>query len=70
MDTKNKKWETLGDIEREKWCELATDYLIEMVRIPLSDDVWATDKYSEIIDEKAKELWESEQSDRLADLAE
>lgn len=70
MNIRNEKWETLSDSEREKWQEIATEYLIEMAWLPLSDDVWATDKYADIIDEKAQELWENDRDDRLASLAE
>jgi hypothetical protein len=70
MSIWKEKWETLTDTEREKWYEIATEYLIDMAWLPLSDDVWATDKYADIIEEKAQELWESERDDRLASLAE
>jgi len=64
------KWQDLGEVEREKWYESATDSLIESGRLPLSDDVWATDKYAEIIEEKAQELWEDYRDEYLASLAE
>lgn len=70
MNIRNEKWETLSEEEREKWQERAIDYLIDMAWLPLSDDVWATDKYAERIDEKAQELWEDDRDDRLASLAE
>lgn len=70
MSIWKEKWETLTDIERETWHEIATEYLVEMARLPLSDDVWATDKYADIIEETAKQFWESERDDRLASLAE
>lgn len=53
------EWEAISDTEREVWWEKAIDYLLRMAWMPLTDDVWATDKYSEQIDAKAKDLWES-----------
>ena len=53
------EWEAISDTERKVWWEKAIDYLLRMAWIPLTDDVWATDKYSEQIDAKAKDLWES-----------
>lgn len=70
MSIWKEKWETLNDIERELWYEIATEYLVDSARLPLSDDVWATDKYADIIEETAQEMWESERDDRLASLAE
>lgn len=42
----------------ERFEESAIQHLIDSVRIPLSDDVWATDKYSDIIAQTAQEMWE------------
>lgn len=56
----NETWETISETERERWHEKATDYLIEYGWLPLSDDVWATDKYADRIEIKAQELWENE----------
>lgn len=64
------KWEDLSEEEREKWYESAADKLIDDGWLPLSDDVWATDKYADRIEEKAKELWEDYKEDYLASLAE
>jgi hypothetical protein len=40
---------------------MATEYLVAHNIIPLSDEVWATDKYMDKIYAKANELWEDEQ---------
>ncbi len=45
----------------EKYEERATKMLIESAWLPLSDDVWATDKYSDVIADKAQQLWEDDQ---------
>ena len=42
----------------ERFEESAIQNLINSVRIPFTDDVWATDKYSELISDKAQEMWE------------
>lgn len=44
----------------EKYWEKAIDALVGSAWLPLSDDVWATDKYDDRIAEKAQELWENE----------
>jgi hypothetical protein len=67
---KQVKWQDLSDEVREEWCETATEWLVDNGWLPLSDDVWATDKYAERIEEKAQEMYEDEQYDRLASLAE
>lgn len=45
----------------EKYWERATDELVDSAWLPLSDDVWATDKYDDVIAEKAESLWEKDQ---------
>jgi hypothetical protein len=64
------KWQDLSDEVRETWCERATEWLVERCWLPLSDDVWATDKYADRIESKAEEMYEDDQADRLASLAE
>ena len=68
-NTMTKTWEKLSDVEQDRWREKATDYLIEMARIPLSDDVWATDKFAEQIEERAIDMFESHEALRLDALA-
>ena len=51
-------FENLDPESFDKLIELATNYLIDAVRIPLSDDVWTSDKYADMIYDKAKELYE------------
>lgn len=56
--TTPKTFDDLPYLQQEKWCEKATDWLLVNLRIPMSDDVWATDKYADEIYEKANEMWE------------
>lgn len=51
-------FENLDPESFDKLIELATNYLIDAVRIPLSDDAWTSDKYADMIYDKAKELYE------------
>ena len=44
----------------EAYTEKAIEKLIDMAHLPLSDDVWATDKYDEIISQKAQEMYEND----------
>jgi hypothetical protein len=53
------EWETLSETEKDGWREKATEYLLSHGWIPLTDDVWATDLYSDQIEVKAQELWDS-----------
>lgn len=53
-------WEELPEVEKSAWHEKATDYLLRMGRIPMVDDVWATDKYFTVIDQTAQAFWERE----------
>lgn len=56
---------TLFDQDEEtivKYWEIAIDKLIASVRLPFSEEVWDSDKYDDIIAEKAQELWEEEQT--------
>jgi hypothetical protein len=46
----------------EKYWERATDELVDSAWLPLSDDVWATDKYDDQIAERAETLWEKDQA--------
>lgn len=64
------KWQDLSEELREEWEERAIERLIDAGWLPLSDDVWATDKYADRIAEKAEEMYEDDQDDRLASLAE
>jgi|APGre2960657404_1045060.scaffolds.fasta_scaffold92195_2 hypothetical protein len=50
-------FESLNDVEKEYWLNKATDHLLRHGRIPMTDDVWATDKYSDLISEHANEMW-------------
>lgn len=42
----------------EYWYEKATDYLVDGAFLPLSESVWDSDKYTDIIFEKAQEMFE------------
>lgn len=64
-----KTWEQLSDVEQDRWREKAIDYLIRNTWLPLSDDVWATDKYSDMIENKAIDMFESDEALRLDALA-
>ena len=68
-NTMTKTWEKLSDVEQDRWREEATEYLIKMAWLPLSDDVWATDKYTDQIEAKAIEMFESHEALRLDALA-
>ena len=46
-----------GD-ELDYWLEMATEYLVAHNFLPLSDEVWETDKYLDKIFAKARELFE------------
>lgn len=46
----------------DKYWERAIDELVDSAWLPLSDDVWATDKYDDRIAEKAETLWEKDQA--------
>jgi hypothetical protein len=54
-------FEELDGDELDYWLEMATEYLVAHNIIPLSDEVWATDKYMDKIYAKANELREDEQ---------
>lgn len=58
------EFDRLTEEEMEPWLEMATNKLIDSTRLPLSDDVWATDKYAEIIFDTAKELYEDFTSEK------
>ncbi len=45
----------------EKYENLAREMLIEAAWLPLSDEVWATDKYADMIADKAQDLWSDDQ---------
>ena len=68
-NTMTKTWEKLSDVEQDKWREKATERLIHAGWLPLSDDVWATDKYTDQIENKAIEMFESHEALRLDALA-
>lgn len=53
-------WGELPEVEKSVWREKATDYLLRMGWIPMTDSVWDTDKYADVIDEKAQDFWERE----------
>ena len=59
-NTMNEKWEALSEVEKTPWVEQAIDYLLRQGWIPMTDSVWATDRYADQIDEKAQDLWERE----------
>jgi hypothetical protein len=50
----------------DEYWERATNNLVESAWLPLSDDVWATDKYDDTIAEKAEALWEKDQEAKVA----
>lgn len=41
----------------ESWYEKSISNLLESGRMPMTDDVWATDKYSELIYANAQDLY-------------
>lgn len=43
--------------ERDIFMSIATEWLVEHGYLPLSEEVWESDKYSDRIYEKANELW-------------
>ncbi len=53
------EWDNVPCPEKEAWCDKAIEYLLRNTWLPMTDDVWATDKYADIIDRKAKEMWEA-----------
>lgn len=53
-------FEALDPDTFEQYIEKATNYLIDSTRLPLSDDVWTSDKYADMIYDKAKEMFEEE----------
>lgn len=55
-------FENLDPESFDKLIELATNQLVDAVRLPLSDDVWTNDKYADMIYDKAKELYEENDS--------
>lgn len=52
-----KTFENLTEVEKKYWLNKATDHLLRYGHIPMTDDVWATDKYSDLISEYANEMW-------------
>lgn len=57
-------FENLDPDSFEEYIEKATNYLIDAVRIPLSDDAWTSEKYEDMIYDKAKEMFEGDQDDK------
>lgn len=53
-------FENLDPETFDKYIDRATDELVASVRLPLSEEVWETDKYADMIYDKAKELYEEE----------
>lgn len=56
-------FENLDPEAFDKFIELATNHLIDAVQIPLSDDAWTSDRYTDMIYNKAKELYEESNND-------
>lgn len=42
----------------EHWYEKALNHLITSGRIALNDDIWATDRYSDMVFARAQEMYE------------
>lgn len=42
----------------EYWYEKATDHLVNGAFLPFSESVWDSDKYADVIFEKAQEMFE------------
>lgn len=51
-------FEDLDGDELDYWLEMATEYLVAHNFLPLSDEVWETDKYLDQIIAKAQELFD------------
>jgi hypothetical protein len=56
--TQPEQFYDLPSNEQENWLETATEWLVDHIHLPLSEDVWTDDKYTDQIHEKAVELWE------------
>lgn len=55
---KHLEFDELAEDEMEPWLIKATDSLVDSGRLPLSDDVWATDDYADIIFSKAEDMYD------------